>query len=108
MSSQKSLVLASVGTGTPTTGPQSMTNLPGLPATGTSVNTDSFFFAKLNPMSSGVDTLYLTDQTANAGAGQIDKYSLVAGTWVATGSIAGRSRRERIDGSRQRIERDAL
>ena len=88
VSSQKSLVLATVGSGTPTTAPQTLTNLPGLPTAGSDVNANEFFLAKVNPASPGVDTLYITDQTANAAAGQVDKYSLVSGVWVARGSFA--------------------
>ena len=88
VSSQKSLVLATVGSGEPTTAPQTLTNLPGLPTTGNAVNANSYFFAKLNPVSTASDTLYITDQIANSAAGQIDKYSLVSGTWTARGSIS--------------------
>src|SRR5262249_15537666 len=42
----------------------------------------------LNGAGTAPDTLYITDQVANSAAGQIDKYSLVGGTWVARGSIS--------------------
>ncbi len=87
-SSQKTLVLAGVGSGLPTTAPQTLTNLPGLPSPGNAVNANGYFLAKVNPASSGVDTLYITDQVAGGGAGQVDKYALVSGSWVARGSIA--------------------
>ncbi|HXA18384.1 MAG TPA: lamin tail domain-containing protein [Thermoanaerobaculia bacterium] len=72
--------MATVGSGTPTTTGQTMTQLPGVP---TSALVNGFFFADLdgNP---GVDTLYLSEETA----GQIQKWSLVAGTWTQTGSVA--------------------
>ncbi len=87
-SSQKSLVLAAVGSGLPTASPQTLTNLPGLPSPGNTVDANGFLLVQVNGASGGVDTLYITDQVANSGAGQIDKYALVAGTWVARGSIA--------------------
>ena len=87
-SSQKTLVLGTLGTAAPTTAPQSLTNLPGLPSSGSAVNANGFFFAHLNGAGNAADTLYITDQAANAGAGQVNKYSLVGGTWVAKGSIA--------------------
>jgi hypothetical protein len=73
--------LGTVGTGTPTTSGQTITSLPGFPtSTGSPY---AFFFADLNGGVAGVDTLYVADDTAN----QIQKYSLVAGTWTANGTI---------------------
>jgi len=73
--------LATVGTGTPTTAGQTITNLPGFPtATGSPYG---FFFADLSAGVAGVDTVYVADD----GAG-IQKYSLVAGSWTANGTIA--------------------
>ncbi len=88
VSSQKSLTLGTVGTGEPTTGGQSLTNLPGLPASGATLAANAYFFANLSGVGTAPDTLYITDTASNSGAGQIDKYSLESGTWVATGSIA--------------------
>jgi hypothetical protein len=73
------IIVGTVGTGIPTTAGQSITNLPGFPTTG---SPDAFFFADLDG-SPGVDTLYVADD----GAGQIQKYSLVSGSWTAEGSI---------------------
>jgi len=72
--------VGSVGTGTPTTTGQTSANLTGTPTTGSPY---SFFFADLTTAVAGVDTLYVADDGANA----ILKYSLVGGTWTATGSI---------------------
>ncbi|MFI5365207.1 MAG: hypothetical protein ACHQ4J_06250 [Candidatus Binatia bacterium] len=83
VSSQKtSIRVATVGTGVPTTAGQSITNLPGIP---TSIVPDAFFFADLDG-TPGVDTLYVADDTTNGG--QIQKYSLLGGSWVASGVIA--------------------
>lgn len=72
--------VGSVGTGTPTTTGQTSANLTGTPTTGSPY---SVFFADLTGAVAGVDTLYVADDGANA----ILKYSLVGGTWTATGSI---------------------
>lgn len=77
--------LGTVGTGTPTAAAQTITQLPGLPTTGSPY---SFFFADLSAGVSGVDTLYVADEGTGAGLG-LQKYSLVGGTWVANGSISG-------------------
>ncbi|HEX3526689.1 MAG TPA: Calx-beta domain-containing protein, partial [Thermoanaerobaculia bacterium] len=73
--------LGTVGTGTPTTAGQTLTALPGFPTTGSQ---NGFFFADLDPGVPGVDTLYINDDTAAT----INKYSLVAGSWTANGTIA--------------------
>ena len=77
--------VATVGTGTPTTTGQLITNLPGFPTTG---NPNQFFFADLTAGVAGVDTLYVADD-----GGQLQKYSLVSGSWVANGSVAVTSSR---------------
>jgi hypothetical protein len=82
MSSQKTdLRVATVGTGLPTTSGQSIVNLPDYPVTG---NPDAFFFADLDG-SPGLDTLYVADDTTDDG--EIQKYSLVDGSWLASGVI---------------------
>lgn len=73
--------MATVGSGTPITAGQTMTQLPGLPTATTAVN--GFFFADLDGVA-GLDTLYLADETS----GQIQKWSLAAGTWTQKGSVA--------------------
>jgi len=72
--------LSTVGTGVPTTAGQSVTNLPGFP-TGSSPY--SFVFTRLQAGAGSPDTLYVADDTAN----QIQKWSLVGGTWTQTGGI---------------------
>jgi hypothetical protein len=72
--------IAQVGTGTPTTPGQTMTSLPGVPTSGGSPV--GFFMADLSTSVTGLDTLYVADD----GAGLL-KYSLVGGTWTATGTV---------------------
>jgi uncharacterized protein len=73
--------LATVGTGTPTTTGQTITNLPGFPTATTTPY--QFFFADLDAGVAGVDTVYVADDS-----GFIRKYSLVAGNWTANSTIA--------------------
>ncbi len=73
-----------VGTGTPTTAPQVLNNLPGI-ATSAGAYTQ-FYFADLDAGVPGVDTLYVADETASTGF--IAKYSLVGGSWTANGTFA--------------------
>lgn len=77
--------LSTVGTGTPTTTGQTITNLPGYPTATTSPY--GFFFADLNAGVPGVDTVYVADDNST-GSGGLQKYSLVGGTWTANGSIS--------------------
>jgi hypothetical protein len=77
-SSQKaSIRIAMVGSGAPTTGGQSIVNLPGTPGSGTP---DAFVLLDLDG-TPGVDTLYVADEALG-----LLKYNLVAGTWAARGS----------------------
>ena len=78
--------LGTVGTGTPTTSGQTITNLLGFPSSTGSPY--AFFFADLNGGVAGVDTLYVADDSA---PGQIQKYSLVSGSWTASGMISAAS-----------------
>lgn len=73
--------LATVGTGTPTTTGQTITNLPGFPTATTTPY--QFFFADLDAGVAGVDVVYVADDS-----GFIRKYSLVSGSWAANGTIA--------------------
>jgi hypothetical protein len=75
------LRFGTVGTGLPTTTGQTITNLPGIPTTGSLAY--SFYIADLSAGEPGYDTLYLTDDTASV----IRKFSLVSGTWTANGTI---------------------
>lgn len=67
-----------MGTGTPTSGTQTLTLLPGNPDGGNSPV--GFTLATLGT-GSAPDTLYVEDTSS------ILKYSLISGTWVAKGSI---------------------
>jgi len=78
--------VGTVGAGTPTTTGQTITNLPGFPAT---PSITGYFFADLSVGVAGVDTLYVADDVGN----QVQKYSLVSGTWTANGSIAATAAR---------------
>jgi hypothetical protein len=75
--------IAAVGTGLPTTGPQTATVLPGIPATGFPVGQSQFFFADLNPGIAGSDVLYI----ANEGDSALQKYSFNGITWKSNGII---------------------
>jgi beta-lactamase superfamily II metal-dependent hydrolase len=80
--------LSTIGTGTPTTTGQTMTNLPGFAtATGSPFG---YFFADLDAGVAGVDTVYVADDGGAGGgtANTISKYSLVGGNWVTNGAIA--------------------
>ena len=79
-SSGSAVRVGTVGTGTPTTAGQTITNLPGIPTT---TSPYAFFFAKLSAASAGADTLYIAHDDANA----LAKYSLNAGTWVSKGTV---------------------
>jgi predicted extracellular nuclease len=88
-SASGSFRLASVGTGTPTTSAQTITNLPGIPTS--TISPYGFFFADLDAGVSGVDTLYIADDRTQANGGGILKYSLVGGTWTSNGTLASGS-----------------
>ncbi|HEY2385886.1 MAG TPA: hypothetical protein VGK30_02910 [Candidatus Binatia bacterium] len=80
VSSQKLTTrVGTVGTGTPTTAPQTTTNLPGFPITD---SPNAFFFADLTNTVAGFDTLYVADDVSG-----IEKFSLVAGNWTSNGTI---------------------
>ncbi len=83
-SSGSAVRIGTVGTGLPTTSGQTITNLPGFEtSTGSPY---SFFLATLNAGDTSSDTLYVAEDTASGG--QIQKYSLVSGSWTANGTIA--------------------
>jgi hypothetical protein len=73
------LNVSAVGVGTPTTGGQTGTELPGLADI---AGNDGYFFADLGG-GHGLATLYV----ANDGLGEILKYSLVSGSWTTSGTI---------------------
>jgi hypothetical protein len=82
-SSGSAVRVGTIGTGLPTTSGQTITNLPGFPVSGSPY---SYFFADLTAAVAGLDTLYVADDGASGG--QIQKYCLVSGSWVARGTIA--------------------
>ncbi len=72
--------IGTVGTGTPNTAGQTITNIAGFPSsTGSPYG---YFFADLDAGVAGVDTLYVADD----GIG-LTKYSLVGGSWTSNGVI---------------------
>ncbi len=79
-----SIRIGSVGTGTPTTSGQTITNIPGGPTSGAF---NGFFFADLSGSVAGVDTLYVADESDST----IQKYALVSGSWTARGTVVATS-----------------
>lgn len=77
--------VATVGTGLPTGTGNTITQLPGLPTSGTNASYAYAFFDLSNSVA-GNDVLYVADQSTGANGG-IRKYSLVSGTWVLNGTI---------------------
>ncbi|MGY3090026.1 hypothetical protein ACVWYF_003074 [Hymenobacter sp. UYAg731] len=82
--------LSKVGTGLPTAAGQAVTVLPGFPAATAGSSPNGFFFADLSPAVPGLDVVYVADGRSGTGNG-IQKWSLVAGSWVLNGTIAGTS-----------------
>lgn len=78
--------LSQLGTGLPTTGGQPLEALPGFPGTAAGPSPYGFYLADLDATVPGVDVAYVADDRAAAG---IQKWSLVGGTWVLNGTIAG-------------------
>jgi len=76
--------LSQVGTGLPTAAGQTAVALPGFAVAGASPY--GFYLADLDATVPGVDVAYVADERASAG---IQKWSLVGGTWVLNGTIAG-------------------
>jgi hypothetical protein len=66
--------VASVGAGLPASGAQTVAALPGLPAPAANGQPYAFFFAS-------ADVLYVADESFG-----IQKFSLVAGAWIANGT----------------------
>ncbi len=82
-SSGSAVRIGSVGVGLPTTSGQTITNLPGYPTSGSPY---AFQLVDLSASVAGVDTLYVAEDSN--GGGQIQKWSLVGGSWVARGTIS--------------------
>jgi len=70
-----------VGSGLPTSGPVSLTGLPGINGDST-LNTYGFFMADLDDSVPGYDTLWMARDTTG-----VSKYSLVGGTWTLNNTI---------------------
>ncbi len=79
-SSGSAVRLGTVGSGSPTTSGQIISNLPGIPATTGSPY--GFFLADLDASTPGVDVVYVADDSAG-----LIKYSLVGGTWTVNGTL---------------------
>ncbi len=87
-SNSGALRLGSVGTGTPITAGETITNLTGFPTA--TLSPYQFYFADLSTDVAGVDTVYVTDDRSTATGGGLLKFSLVGGTWVDNGrAISG-------------------
>jgi VCBS repeat-containing protein len=82
-SGSDTLRLGSVGTGTPITAGETITNLTGFPTA--TLSPYQFFFADLSADVAGVDTLYVADDRPTVSGGGLLKFSLVGGTWVDNG-----------------------
>ena len=76
--------MVAVGTGTPIDSGNTITQLPGIPITG---SPNQFFFADLNSTVAGVDVLYIADESASTSGGGVQKYSFDGTTWIANGAI---------------------
>jgi MYXO-CTERM domain-containing protein len=91
-SSGTAVRLGTVGTGLPSATGQTITNLPGIPIGTTSTEVDSpydYFFATLKAGDTSPDTLYIADDFGGGTTvGDIEKFSLVSGSWVSNGEIA--------------------
>jgi hypothetical protein len=79
-SSGSAVRIGAVGTGLPETAGQTITNLPGFETSGSPYE---YYFTTLNG-GTGPDTLYVSDSSSG-----IQKFSLVSGSWTATGAAVG-------------------
>ena len=79
--------LSKVGAGLPTAAAQDVTALPGFPGATAGTSPYGFYFADLSATVPGVDVVYVADDRASGGG--IQKWSLVAGSWVQNGTITG-------------------
>ena len=86
--SSPNIGISQVGTGLPTTAGQAATVLPGFPGTAAGSSPYAFYLADLSPAVPGPDVVYVADDRTN-GSGGIQKWSLVAGSWVLNGTIGG-------------------
>ncbi len=87
ISGQTVCSVATLGTGLPTSGTQTVTVLSGLPTTTASGSPYAFYFFDLTDAVVGYDVVYIADQASTGGAG-LRKYSLVSGTWTLNNTIS--------------------
>lgn len=76
--------VASVGSGLPTTGPQTIAGVPGV---STSISPFAFAFLDMDDVEPGPDVLYIARDP-----GGIAKYSKTGATWEETGTLSGNYR----------------
>lgn len=89
--------LNQVGTGLPTAAGQAVTNLPGFPGTVAGASPYGFYLADLSPSVPGLDVAYVADDRISGGG--IQKWSLVAGSWVLNGTIRSSAGLRGLSGS---------
>ncbi|MBD2342645.1 choice-of-anchor Y domain-containing protein [Anabaena subtropica] len=77
-SSGSAVRVGSVGSGTPTTSGQNITNLLGFSTTSSPYG---FFFADLSPSVAGLDTLYVADDRTTSSGGGLQKWIFDGTTW---------------------------
>jgi hypothetical protein len=80
--------VAAVGSGLPTSGTQTATELNGVTTSTTTPPTSPYAYTLLHVSGPGTaaDTLYIADDATSGG---ILKYSLIGGTWTSEGAITG-------------------
>jgi hypothetical protein len=88
-SSSPNTGLNQVGIGLPTTTGQDVNSLPYVSNATAGSSPYAFYFADLSTSVPGVDVVYVADDRSTNGG--IQKWSLVANTWVLNGTIAGSS-----------------
>jgi hypothetical protein len=79
--------ISQVGMGLPTDTGQAVAVLPGFPGSTPGSSPYGFYFADLSDAVPGVDVVYVADDRSTGGG--IQKWSLVGGSWVLNGTIAG-------------------
>jgi hypothetical protein len=88
-----------VGSGLPTTGPQTAVALPGMP-TASGPSPYAFVLLDRNPAVAGIDTAYVADDRAAASGGGVQKWILASpgGSWSAAGTMNVNSATQGIRG----------
>jgi len=80
--------VSTVGSGLPTTGPQTTTALPGFP-TAAGPSAYAYIFYDLDAGVAGVDTLYVADDRTAAAGGGIQKWTYNGTTWTLAYTMNG-------------------